>query len=88
MRHLCANRSGPRSTVLHPPLFHPHRAHPKGEHAAHVPTGGYLLSLSWSPEYCYNAKVHLHDGAADIAIQCSLNHFAFVLHAVRLGCGA
>ncbi len=46
-----------------------------------TPTTGYLLSLSWSPEACFNAKRNPRNNAQDSAIQCGSNaHFAFVLH--------
>lgn len=42
--------------------------------------GGYLLSFSWSPEACYNAKRNPHEGQ-DTDIQCGkVNHFGLVLH--------
>ena len=48
--------------------------------ARNVPTGGYLLTFSWSPEACYSAKRSSREGQ-DTAIQCGgANHFAFVLH--------
>lgn len=54
---------------------------PGGE-ARTVPIGGYLLTLSWSPEYCFNAKRNGRgDGGARDDLQCgSSNRFAFTLH--------
>jgi ribonuclease T2 len=53
----------------------------KPSEVRNVPTAGYLLTFSWSPEACFNARAHPHDSAQDISIQCGkLNHFAFVLH--------
>lgn len=46
-----------------------------------VPTAGYLLTFSWSPEACFNAKRNPRNSAQDTDIQCGRsNHFAFVLH--------
>ena len=42
-----------------------------------VPIGGYILSLSWSPEYCRTRKTSMRD-----ALQCSgrMGEFGFILH--------
>lgn len=50
-----------------------------------IPIGGYLLTFSWSPEVCFNAKRNAANNAygtsVDTGIQCGrANHFAFVLH--------
>ena len=48
---------------------------PKPNEARIVPVGGYLLTLSWSPEHC-------HDRANKDELQCSgkMGDFGFVLH--------
>jgi len=50
-----------------------------------IPTGGYMLTFSWSPEFCFNSKRNAYGISGDTDIQCgqggkALNHFAFVLH--------
>ncbi|AHE54914.1 ribonuclease T2 family protein [Sphingomonas sanxanigenens] len=49
---------------------------PRGEAPRRTPVDGYLLAMSWSPEYCRTRK----DSAAD-RLQCGrANRFGFVLH--------
>ncbi len=51
---------------------------PPAEPVRRVPTGGYVLSLSWSPEYCRTRTSSARD-----ALQCSagrIGDFGFVLH--------
>jgi ribonuclease T2 len=50
---------------------------PKPNEARRVPVGGYLLSLSWSPEICKSRA-----GDPDNALQCDgkIGDFGFVLH--------
>ena len=50
-----------------------------------VPIGGYLLTFSWSPEACFNARRaagnNPYGTPVDTDVQCGkANHFAFVLH--------
>jgi ribonuclease T2 len=50
---------------------------PKPNEARRVPVGGYLLTLSWSPEVCKS-----HAGDPSNALQCDgkMGDFGFVLH--------
>lgn len=49
---------------------------PRDEAPRRTPVDGYLLAMSWSPEYCRSRK----DSAAD-RLQCGrANRFGFVLH--------
>lgn len=53
-------------------------ARPPGEPVRRVPVAGYVLSLSWSPEYCRQRQTSARD-----ALQCSsarIGDFGFVLH--------
>jgi len=49
-----------------------------------VPIGGYLLTFSWSPEYCFAAKRNpraADDPTQSTELQCGAsNHFRFTLH--------
>lgn len=49
---------------------------PAGEASRSVPVAGYMLALSWSPEYCRG-----RDSRAEDRLQCgSGNRFGFILH--------
>jgi len=48
---------------------------PAAEIQRHVPIAAYLLSLTWSPEFC-----RTHEGDPDDNIQCRLNGFGFTVH--------
>lgn len=49
---------------------------PRGEGARVVPTAGYLLALSWSPQYCASRR----GNSPSDAFQCRDNRFGWVLH--------
>lgn len=54
----------------------PERA-PRGEMPRSVPVTGYLLALSWSPQYCASRRT---PGERRDALQCGGDNFGWVLH--------
>ena len=53
----------------------PARPAPKREVWRGTPVTGYILALSWSPQWCRD-----HRRARDAAGQCDRNHFGFIVH--------
>jgi ribonuclease T2 len=53
----------------------PIAAAPPGEVHTDVRTAAYMLSLTWTPEYC-----RVHGAQPDAEVQCRDNHFGFTVH--------